>query len=230
MPERAGVETRAAEDLAGENGAPHEPGQFVSQLHNGRDHPGAEARLLAEVQELNRRLRELAESLQRERAGRLRAEEGLRKAQESLENRCQTDGAGLEQLNDTVLLLAADGPLSERQRSPEEVFEDHLQLRQGGHDRVEEDVRRNFADNVIVVTNFGVFEGREGIRECAGILRGQLPSGRYEYKTKLVRGRVAHLAWSGNCGDVQIDDGWDAFVIENGQITVQTIHYTLKQG
>jgi hypothetical protein len=221
MSERSRIEIHAAEEparngLASADGVPAVPGRDQVLL------------LAQQIEELHRRLREASDTLRVERAQRRWAEEQLHRMREQLEHGCQAGSEELAEVTDTVLLLGSTIPVIARQRSTEEVFEDHLDLRQGSHDRVEEDIRRNFSDNVIVVTNFGTFEGKDGVRHTSGLLKVQLPSACYEYRKKLVRGKVAILEWTGRCGNTLVDDGSDTFVIENGLITVQTIYYTVK--
>ncbi len=116
-----------------------------------------------------------------------------------------------------------------KDRSPEEVFKDHLRLRQGTHAKVDEDLKRNFSNSVVVKTNFGNFEGKDGVRKCATILREQLPCAKYKYKRTYVNGNTAKLWWSGDCDEASVDDGYDVFTIENGKIIRQEIHYTVRK-
>ncbi len=118
--------------------------------------------------------------------------------------------------------------LNLRNRSPKQVFEDHLRLRQEG--KLEDDLKTNFSNGVEVKTNFGDFHGKNGVRKCAGILKKQLPCHHYVYKKKTVNGNMAELWWSGQCGRTKVDDGYDVFTIENGKIVKQVIFYTVKKG
>ncbi|MDQ4079012.1 MAG: nuclear transport factor 2 family protein [Chloroflexota bacterium] len=112
------------------------------------------------------------------------------------------------------------------QRSVQEVFEDHLRKRQAG--RVEEDIARNFAKDVILLTGYGVYRGHEGVRRSARILYQQLQDATFQYLTKLVEGDVAFLEWTGEGGGNQVQDGADSFLFRDGKIVVQTIHYTVE--
>lgn len=114
-------------------------------------------------------------------------------------------------------------------RSPHEVFEDHLQLRLGTHDRLEEDLARNFAEDITVITNYGIFHGKDGVRRCAAILKEQLPCAEYQYLQTTVEGNCAYLVWSGRCDSFYVEGGTDTFVIEDGLIKYQTIYYVVRQ-
>ena len=113
-------------------------------------------------------------------------------------------------------------------RSARAVFEDHLRVSTEGS--VEEDLARNYAPDLIVLTGRGVFRGHDGLRQLAGWLRHELPHCTYEYYTQLVEGDVAFLEWTARADGARVDDGADSYVIRNGRIVVQTIHYTVTAG
>ena len=108
-------------------------------------------------------------------------------------------------------------------RSAEEVFNDHLRLRK--EDATGEDIARNYAEDCTILTSFGTFYGHQGVRQTAKKLSSELPDGTFEYETKIVDGRTALLVWTGKSEGAAIDDGVDSFIIEDGAIQVQTIHY-----
>jgi hypothetical protein len=111
-------------------------------------------------------------------------------------------------------------------RSPREVLDDHLALAAAG-DWVT-DLERNVADDVVVLTGFGVFEGRDQVRVLAELLDAQLPHARFEYTTVALRGDVAYLEWRADADGARVRDGADSFVIREGRIVAQTIHYTVE--
>lgn len=113
-----------------------------------------------------------------------------------------------------------------RGRSAAEVFEDHLRL--AGEHRFEEDIGRNVSPECVVLERRGVFHGRDGVRELANLLAAELPDAPYLYTTRLVAGRMAFLEWTAEIEHVRVRDGADSFVIENGWIIAQTIHYTVE--
>lgn len=112
-------------------------------------------------------------------------------------------------------------------RSPQEVFDSHLALRH--RHALEEDIATNYADDVVLLTLTGVYRGRDGVRACAAELQHYFPDGDYAYRVCQVEGEVAFLSWSGRSPAGEVRDGADTFVIRDGRIAVQTIHYTVAR-
>lgn len=113
-----------------------------------------------------------------------------------------------------------------RQRTPGEVFDDHLQL--AADHRFEEDIERNIAPDCVILERRGIFRGREGAAELAGLLEEELPDAPYVYTNRLIEGRFAFLEWTAEATHTRVRDGADSFVIEDGWIVAQTIHYTVE--
>lgn len=111
-------------------------------------------------------------------------------------------------------------------RSTADVFNDHLQLRAAGD--LETDLRRNYAEDVVVLCSSGVLHGLDGMRKSAGRLDEQLPDAEFSYVTREVYGEYAFLEWQATSDLATVEDGADSFVIRDGLIRMQTIHYTLK--
>lgn len=65
------------------------------------------------------------------------------------------------------------------------------------------------------------------MRESAHILHTHFPHGHYDYRNKLVEGEVAFLEWTGESPAGEVKDGADSYVIRDGKIIAQTIHYTV---
>lgn len=108
-------------------------------------------------------------------------------------------------------------------RATEEVFLDHLELRKQG--RIEDDIKRNYAEDVMIVSNVGTFYGHDGVRHSASLLHLLLPTFNYKFDTLLIRGNIAFEEWEADAPTVHVHDGIDAFVIHNGKICIQTIWY-----
>jgi hypothetical protein len=111
------------------------------------------------------------------------------------------------------------------QRTPTEVFEDHLRLRMSGD--LEEDLRRNYAEDVVLLTVNSNERGHAAIRTSSRRLRDQLPDSEFEFLARQVSGPYALLIWRGRSSESVAVDGADSFVIEGGKIRMQTIHYRL---
>lgn len=114
-------------------------------------------------------------------------------------------------------------------RGTHEVFDAHLY--QGAHGSVEEDLERNYAPEVVVLTGAGVHHGHDGIRELAELLREQLPEAEFTYTARVVAGEVALLEWTAQASNgARVEDGADSFLVRNCKIQAQTIHYTVLPG
>jgi hypothetical protein len=121
-------------------------------------------------------------------------------------------------------------------RTAQEVLDDHLNLTEhfGAEEDwrriVEEDIRRNISEDIVILINRGTFRGDEGVRELARMLGEELPEhSSFEYTYKAVEGRMAFLEWTYEDSNVKVRDGADSYLIEDGKIAAQTIHYTVEQ-
>lgn len=110
-------------------------------------------------------------------------------------------------------------------RSPAAVFEAHLRLRAAGD--LETDLRENYANDVVLLCSYGVFQGVDAVRQSADRLGLQLPGAHFDYVTRVTHGEYAFLEWKATSDRFRINNGADSFVIRNGRIHMQTIHYTL---
>ena len=120
-------------------------------------------------------------------------------------------------------------------RTAQEVLDDHLNLAENwGGERgfkrgLEEDLRRNTSEDIVILINRGTFRGHEGVRQLAHMLGEELPEQRsFEYTYRAVEGRMAFLEWAYEDDNVRVRDGADSYLIENGKIVAQTIHYTVE--
>ena len=121
-------------------------------------------------------------------------------------------------------------------RSAQEVLDDHLNLARnwggdGGYEgMLEVDLERNYSKEIVTLINRGTFRGYEGVRQLAQMLGEELPEHRsFEYTYTAVEGRMAFLEWAYEDASVRVRDGADSYLIEDGKIVAQTIHYTIEQ-
>lgn len=120
---------------------------------------------------------------------------------------------------------ASDDMTDSNSRSTEEVLEDHLAKRRKR--LLEDDLATNYADSVALLTVNSNAVGHDAIRYSAARLAEQLPEADYEFIAKQVNGPYALLIWRATSRDGDAIDGADSFVIEDGLIQLQTIHYRL---
>lgn len=109
------------------------------------------------------------------------------------------------------------------ERSTRDVVEDHLQQVRTGD--IATDLRRNYAEDVVVLTGFGVFRGHDGMREANRLLQRQLSDARYRYRTLLDHGEIAFPEWSAESEHTRVDDGVDSYYVRWPHV-VQIIHDT----
>jgi hypothetical protein len=110
-------------------------------------------------------------------------------------------------------------------RTTREVFEDHLCLRKNGD--LEQDLQRNYHDDVVLICDLSVLRGRDAIRESARRLGFQLPGAKFEFIARQVVDEYAFLVWKAKSDTYSVRDGVDTFVIHQGRIIMQSIRYTL---
>ncbi len=122
-------------------------------------------------------------------------------------------------------------------RSAQEVLEDHLNIAQKWEGRtvdletvVEEDLRRNVAQDIVILTSRGTFRGHGGVMQLARMLGEELPEHEaFQYTYISVEGRMGFLEWTYEDSTTCVRDGADSYLIEGGKIVAQTIHYTVEQ-
>lgn len=115
-----------------------------------------------------------------------------------------------------------------RGRTTQQVVDDHLALSLRGE--VEEDLARNYAEDVTIVSNWGVEHGHEGARRLARLLQEQVPGGAFTYRLRLVAGEVGMLQWTADSPAGTVRDGVDSYLVRDGRIQAQTIFYSVQPG
>lgn len=112
-------------------------------------------------------------------------------------------------------------------RTTEEVLKDHLELSKKGS--IEEDLHRNFSKDLILLTTHGIDKGHEGLRELNKMLIKDFPEAEFNYINFLFEDEIAFLEWTAYSDSSQIDDGADSYIVREGLIIAQTIHYTIRK-
>jgi hypothetical protein len=120
-------------------------------------------------------------------------------------------------------------------RTAREVLDDHLDIanrwgpEQDLEEVVAEDLRRNVSEEIVILTNRGTFRGHDGVMQLAEMLGEELPERRaFEYTYVAAEGKVAFLEWAYEDAQAVVSDGADSYLIEDGKIVAQTIHYTVQ--
>ena len=112
-------------------------------------------------------------------------------------------------------------------RDTREVIEDHLALRIEGD--LEADIERNYHPDVVLLQGTGILHGHDGVRDSAAQLDEYLgPDARFRIRTLYTSGRHGFIEWWGEADGRVVCDGADSFVVEEGRIVAQTIHYTVE--
>jgi hypothetical protein len=117
-------------------------------------------------------------------------------------------------------------PVDTAQRLAADVLQDHLRLREAGE--LEEDLRRNYAPDVVLLSARGVLRGHEGVRTSTAFLYEAAAGHEYRYHSTVEDDRMAMLEWSAVGHEMRIVDGVDSYLIEDGVIKAQTIHYRVR--
>lgn len=108
-------------------------------------------------------------------------------------------------------------------RKVHDVLYSHLSLRKAG--RLEDDLRENYSEDVIVVDLYRTYRGHDGVRRSARILERSVGQASFRYKRIVVEDPVGYLVWSADGSTADVTEGVDSFLIENGRIKAQTIYY-----
>jgi len=112
-------------------------------------------------------------------------------------------------------------------RTPTEVIHDHLAKRLAGD--IEGDIKQNFDKDILILSSFGVFKGHDGVRASAKLLDEKVGDAVFHYNRTLVDRDYGFLEWSADSENVKVWDGADSFVVHDGKIVLQTIHYTAQR-
>jgi hypothetical protein len=113
------------------------------------------------------------------------------------------------------------------QRTFQEVFDDHLRLSESGD--FENDLKRNYSEDLIVLMENKTYHGHEGARILAKRLEQELPHGKYQNTMILLDKEMGMLEWSAQSEENEVTDGVDSYLFRDGKIVAQTIHYTVKK-
>lgn len=118
-----------------------------------------------------------------------------------------------------------EAPAGPEGRTAAEVLASHLHHREAGD--LEEDLRLNYDEHVVLLAASGVHYGHDGVRYLTLLLSEDLPAPRYTWRTALADGETALVEWSAHGTDAAeeaAEEGVDSYVIRNGRIVARTVH------
>jgi hypothetical protein len=110
-----------------------------------------------------------------------------------------------------------------RARGIREVLASHLRLRESGD--LEQDLLENYHPDVVLLSARQVFRGHDGVRSSAHRLWRSVAGGCYRYDFVLADDRMALLEWRARNERFEVRCAVDSYLIEDGWIAAQTIHY-----
>lgn len=119
-------------------------------------------------------------------------------------------------------------------RTAREVLDDHLTISNEWagkpfEDVLEEDIRRNVSEDIVILMPQGNYRGHDGVRQLAHQLADELPQHQsFDYVHIATEGRLGLLVWTYEDDQVRVADGVDSYLIEDGKIVGQTISYTVE--
>jgi hypothetical protein len=111
-------------------------------------------------------------------------------------------------------------------RTTKEVFENHLLLTIDW-DQIDE-IEKDYSPECTLLTSFGIFHGKEGLRKFAKILDEKIPDADFLFLNRLYSGEMAFLEWQAEASDAFVDDGAESFLIRDGLILCHTVHFTVR--
>lgn len=110
-------------------------------------------------------------------------------------------------------------------RSTKEVFENHLVLVAAWN--FDFDIEKNYSDDCVLISSYGVFFGKKGIKNAILLRESQIPGAQFLYASQSWYGEIAFLEWRAHSNKTYVLDGADTFLIRNDKIIMQTRHYTV---
>ena len=110
-------------------------------------------------------------------------------------------------------------------RTPQEVFRDHAKAMSS---RDLETIVSDYADDAVFITRNGVLHGKDGVREGFTRIFRDLPEPTFDVRTRILEGDTLFLEWTATSAASRADDGAETFRARDGQIVLQTVHYTVR--
>lgn len=112
------------------------------------------------------------------------------------------------------------------ERTTEDVLDEHLDLRRRGD--LEADLRRNYAEDVVLMTTHGSFRGHDGVRESNAMFMQAFAQADTRVERRATTGELAVIRWSARPDPAVVVSGEETLLIRNGKIVIQTIQVDLE--
>lgn len=112
-------------------------------------------------------------------------------------------------------------------RTTNEVLRSHLAYRKYGD--LEWDLRLNYASDVMLLSTKGIHRGHDGVRYLAKRWRSGAEDASYTHVRLITQADVGMLFRTDSDGPVKIIDCAESYVVHNGLITAQIIHYSTNR-
>lgn len=109
-------------------------------------------------------------------------------------------------------------------RSPQEIFDHHLQALLAGD---VDELLVDYNDDSELITPAGVAQGSSGIRAAFSQLAGAMADAKLEVKSQTYSGNVLLLEWTLDAPGFGVD-GVDTFLFDADSIRVQTISQQVR--
>lgn len=130
-----------------------------------------------------------------------------------------------ETRTETGTETAQQTDVGHRDRPTLEVLSDHLRCRAMG--AVEEDLARNYDEEVVVVVGGAARRGHDAVRDLARELHASEGQPTFEYLHRVVEGDIAYVVWRTKWAGVYVHDGTETYICRGGRIVSHTVYYSL---
>jgi uncharacterized protein (TIGR02246 family) len=110
-------------------------------------------------------------------------------------------------------------------RTAQEVFQRHARATIAGD---LEDIISDYAEDALFITQSGLLRGKDGVREGFTKLFGELPDPHFDVHTRILEGDVLFLEWTATATGPRGENRVETFLVRDGEIVLQTVHYTVR--
>jgi uncharacterized protein (TIGR02246 family) len=109
-------------------------------------------------------------------------------------------------------------------RTREQVYEHHSRALDAGD---LDELVADYADDAVLITPTGVKRGKDGIREGYTRVFADLPKATWNLRTQIYEGDLMLVEWAAASASA-FGEGVATFVITDGLIRAQTLHFTVQ--